>query len=108
MGPAVWVRKRLESCPGNHFTQRFLVLDDCPFVEVGRRVPGVTVPKGVASELMALTEQFLEIFQVKHRPQLGLFAHEAEGYVISSQDVIASQDPTGLEERRSREVVEGK
>src|SRR5215210_6159547 len=37
------VREGLERYAGEHLAERLLVFEDCLFVDVGRRVPGMTV-----------------------------------------------------------------
>src|SRR5580698_7907868 len=101
------VSERLERDLGQQLSERLLVLEDCPFVNVGGCIPGMAVPERVAAELVTQVEKFLEIPRLEHRPHRRLLSHKAQRCVVCSPVAMSLQDRAGLEKSRPGEVIEG-
>src|SRR5437773_8051334 len=55
------IRERLKSGVGYGFPQRQLVLDDRAFEELRVCLPGITVIVGMASDLVLLVQQYIQV-----------------------------------------------
>jgi hypothetical protein len=91
-----------------HVVESPMIFEDCSLVHIGKCVPGMTMPEGMASQLVTQVDEFTEVLFLEHRPQMRLLPEKAKGHIIGSQSAISSQDRAGLDKCRPGKVIEGK
>src|ERR1700756_5578857 len=84
------IRKCLKEGSRKQIIQYQLILEDSPLIFSGRCIPGVTMFKRMAPELVPQPDEFLQIIRFEHGPERGLFSHEAQGCIVCSQGTIST------------------